>query len=164
MLPRRRGPQRAHKCTDEILDFVEQWRAASPREKDLTEAIKKRFGISINPRSIERALARRKKNDEGPQPVKSLDQRVDWKGEYENLRRGALEDSSRRGHGLALFVARGMMAWLQALTALGARTPRQNTPPASVDWAPVLQPDLTTLLANLVLNCLGGEEAHEQLQ
>lgn len=61
LLPRRRGPQRAHKCTDEVLDFVEQWRAASPTEKDVARAIQKRFGISINPRSIERALARRKK-------------------------------------------------------------------------------------------------------
>jgi transposase len=61
LLPRRRGPQRAHKCTDEVLDFVEQWRATSPMEKDVTEAIRKRFGISINPRSIERALKRRKK-------------------------------------------------------------------------------------------------------
>jgi transposase len=61
LLPRRRGPQRAHKCTDEVLDFVEQWRPALPREKDVREAIKKRFGVSINPRSIERALARRKK-------------------------------------------------------------------------------------------------------
>jgi transposase len=61
LLPRRRGPQRAHKCTDEVLDFVEQWRAASPTEKDVTKAIEKRFGISINPRSLERALTRRKK-------------------------------------------------------------------------------------------------------
>jgi transposase len=61
LLPRRRGPKRAHKCTDEILDFVEQWRADSPAEKDVTEAIQKRFGVSINPRSIERALTRRKK-------------------------------------------------------------------------------------------------------
>ncbi|MGH9626281.1 MAG: helix-turn-helix domain-containing protein, partial [Bryobacteraceae bacterium] len=61
LLPRRRGPQRAHKCTDEVLDFVEQWRATSPTEKDVAKAIQKRFGISINPRSIERALARRKK-------------------------------------------------------------------------------------------------------
>jgi hypothetical protein len=105
-----------------------------------------------------------KKNDEGPRPVKSLDQRIDWEGEYENLRRDALEGSSRRGHGLALFVARGMMAWLEALTALGARPPRQNTPAESVDLAPVLRPDLTTLLANMVLNFLGREESHEQLQ
>jgi len=61
LLPRQRGPKRAHKCTDEVLEFVEQWRAGSPKEKDVTEAIRKRFGVSINPRSIERALARRKK-------------------------------------------------------------------------------------------------------
>lgn len=61
LLPRRRGPKRAHKCTDEVLDFVEQWRATSPTEKDVTEAIQRRFSVSINPRSIERALTRRKK-------------------------------------------------------------------------------------------------------
>ena len=61
LLPRRRGPKRAHKCTNEILDFVEQWRADSPAEKDVSEPIQKHFGVSINPRSIERALARRKK-------------------------------------------------------------------------------------------------------
>lgn len=96
--------------------------------------------------------------------MKSLDQRIDWEGEYEGLRREALEGSSRRGHGLALFVARGMVAWLEALTALGSRPPGPNTSPESVDLVPVLRPDLTTLLANMVLNCLGREEAHGQLQ
>jgi len=95
--------------------------------------------------------------------VKSFGERIDWEGEYENLRREALGGSSCPGHGLALFVSRGMTAWLEALTALGA-PPRQDTPPESVDWAPVWRPDLTTLLANMVLNCLGREEAHEQLQ
>ncbi len=96
--------------------------------------------------------------------MKSFDQRIDGQGEYENLRRAALAGSSRRGHGLALFMSRGMMAWLDALTALGPRPPQQNTPPESSDFMPVLRPDLTTLLANMVLNCLGREEVHEQLQ
>lgn len=61
LLPRRRGPRRAHKCTDEILDFVEQWRADSSTEKEVSEAVRKRFGVSIHPRSLARALARRKK-------------------------------------------------------------------------------------------------------
>ncbi len=63
LLPRQRGPQRAHKCTDEILDFVMQRRADPAVEvgEEVAGAIKKRFGVSINPRSIERALARRKK-------------------------------------------------------------------------------------------------------
>lgn len=61
LLPRRRGPRHAHKCTDEILDFVEQWRASSPAEKDVNEAVQKRFGVSIHPRSLARALTQRKK-------------------------------------------------------------------------------------------------------
>ena len=61
LVPRRRGPRGAHKCTSEILDFVEQWKAAPSPEQTLVEAIQERFGITINPRSIERALGRRKK-------------------------------------------------------------------------------------------------------
>jgi transposase len=61
LLPRPRGPQRAHKCSDEILDFVEQWRADASAPGIVSEAVQKRFGISIHPRSLARALARRKK-------------------------------------------------------------------------------------------------------
>lgn len=96
--------------------------------------------------------------------MKGFGQRIDWEREYENLRRDALEASSRGGHGWALFVSRGMMAWLEALTALGSRPPLQSTPEESVDLVPVLRPDLTTLLANMVLSCMGREEGHEQLQ
>lgn len=75
--------------------------------------------------------------------MKNLDQLIDWQQEYENLRQEALQAGSRRGHGLALFLSRGMMAWLEALTA-------------------VLRPDLTTLLANMVLSCMRGE-THEPI-
>ncbi len=64
LLPRRRGPKRAHKCTEEVLDFVEKWRSITPKDTDaqsMVEIIQQRFGVSINPRSIDRALARRKK-------------------------------------------------------------------------------------------------------
>jgi len=63
LLPRLRGPQRAHKCSDELLDFVEQWRAsgAPERGENLVEAVRSRFRVSLHPRSIQRALARRKK-------------------------------------------------------------------------------------------------------
>jgi len=62
LLPRPRGPQRAHKCTDEILDFVEQWATDSPAGADISEAVQKSFGVAIHPRSLVRALGRRKKN------------------------------------------------------------------------------------------------------
>ena len=62
LLPRPRGPKRAHKCTDEILDFAAQWRAAEPPDAEsVTDAIRRRFGVSIHPRSLQRALARRAK-------------------------------------------------------------------------------------------------------
>lgn len=63
LLPRRRGPKRAHKCTDEILDFVEQWhvRESVDVRETVGQAVQSQFGVTINPRSIERALARRKK-------------------------------------------------------------------------------------------------------
>ena len=60
LLPRRRGPRRAHKCTDEILDFVERLGDADGKETAV-EAVRRRFGVTINPRSIERAFRRRKK-------------------------------------------------------------------------------------------------------
>ena len=59
LLPQPRGPKRAHKCTDEILDFAAQWRAVEP--ESVTDAIRRRFGVSIHPRSLQRALARRAK-------------------------------------------------------------------------------------------------------
>lgn len=63
LIPKRRGPRSAHKCTEEALDFAEQWKDAHPAEGTvlLAEAIEQRFGIRINPRSIDRALVRRKK-------------------------------------------------------------------------------------------------------
>jgi len=64
LMPRRRGPQRAHKCTEEILDFVEQWRADLSPENNVSEAVRSRFGVAIHPRSLARALTRRKKKQQ----------------------------------------------------------------------------------------------------
>jgi len=63
LIPKRRGPRAAHKCTDEVLDFVEQWHDAHPTEPSfrVADAIEQHFGIRIHPRTINRALDRRKK-------------------------------------------------------------------------------------------------------
>jgi len=62
LLPRPRGPKRNHKCTEEVLDFVERWRAEEgPKAQGIAEAVRRRFGVTIHPRSLDRALARRKK-------------------------------------------------------------------------------------------------------
>jgi transposase len=63
LVSRKRGPKRAHKLTDEVLAFVDSVVAASDatRSAELAEQIHERFGLTVHPRSIDRALARRKK-------------------------------------------------------------------------------------------------------
>jgi transposase len=69
LVPRRRGPRGAHKLTDEVVTFLEQAHAERPEltSRDLTQRAQERFGLSVHPRSIERALARRLKKR--PDPV-----------------------------------------------------------------------------------------------
>ncbi len=58
--PARPGPRRAHKLTAEVVAFARQLLDADPslRSTQLAEAIAERFGITVHPRSVERALAR----------------------------------------------------------------------------------------------------------
>jgi transposase len=63
LLPRRRGPKQGHKLTVEVLKFIDQCRAGEGnlRPAELAGRIRERLGVSVHPRSIERALARRAK-------------------------------------------------------------------------------------------------------
>ncbi len=61
LIPQRRGPRGAHKCSEQVLDFAEQWKKTHPTEKGPAEAIEQHFGIHIHPRTINRALLGRKK-------------------------------------------------------------------------------------------------------
>ena len=63
LVPKRPGPKRAHKCTEAVVDYVERWRVGEDVRPDepLTAAVARRFGISIHARSLDRAVARRKK-------------------------------------------------------------------------------------------------------
>jgi transposase len=67
LVPDRPGPKRAHKLTDEIVGFARRAREDDPvlRSTDLVELIADRFGISVHPRSVERALARVKEPKSG---------------------------------------------------------------------------------------------------
>ncbi len=86
----------------------------------------------------------------GAEPQDVVDQ-------YEALRREALEVApfGPRGHGLALLLARGLPAWLTALTALGPSRPRRPMDEPWTERLPRLLPaarvELTTVLAGLVL-------------
>lgn len=60
LLPRKRGPRRAHKLTAEVIDFVRELRAADPSipAAELAPRVQERFEITVHARSIERALTR----------------------------------------------------------------------------------------------------------
>ncbi len=63
LLPKRPGPRRSHKLTAEVVDFLEQERGrdGSLGSLELSLRVQQRFGLKVHPRSVERALARRKK-------------------------------------------------------------------------------------------------------
>ena len=60
LVPRRPGPRRAHKLTAEIVEAAQAALDTDPslRPADLVGLISDRFGISVHPLSVERALAR----------------------------------------------------------------------------------------------------------
>ncbi|MGH8319626.1 MAG: helix-turn-helix domain-containing protein [Steroidobacteraceae bacterium] len=63
LLPQRRGPRSPHKLTAEVMAFIETKMADEhpPAARALARAIRAEFGLTIHPRSIERALARKKR-------------------------------------------------------------------------------------------------------
>lgn len=63
LVPKKPGPRRAHKLSEQVLDFLEQELSTDPslRSSELASRVHERFGLTVHPRSVERALGRRKK-------------------------------------------------------------------------------------------------------
>lgn len=61
--PKSRGPRSAHKLTSEVMEFIERRlvKDGAIHARALAREIKGSLGLSIHPRSIERAIARKKK-------------------------------------------------------------------------------------------------------
>lgn len=68
LLPKRPGPKGAHKLTDEVMAFIDEVLEGDPGlgSEELSRSVSERFGLSVHPRSIERALARREKKRRSP--------------------------------------------------------------------------------------------------
>jgi len=67
LLPAKKGPRRAHKLSDEVLVLVEELQRDAP-DLDLAalaSLLQERLDLTVHPRSIERALARRRKKKGG---------------------------------------------------------------------------------------------------
>lgn len=63
LLPDKRGPRTAHKLSPHVVVFLQEQRAAHPdlAAVALAAAVRRRFGVSVHPRSVERALRRAEK-------------------------------------------------------------------------------------------------------
>jgi transposase len=63
LLPRKRGPQRAHKLNTRVMGFLEELQQQQPTLSSaaLAEGVFEQFHLRVHPRSIERALARHQK-------------------------------------------------------------------------------------------------------
>ena len=62
LVPARPGPRGPHKLTGQILAWAEEQLAADPalRPAQLPDRIEESFGVRVHPRSVEKALARRR--------------------------------------------------------------------------------------------------------
>ncbi len=70
LLPRRPGPKRAHKLTAAVVAVLQQAEADDPsiHVNALAQMLCDQLGLSVHPRSIERAFARDSKKRQGSHP------------------------------------------------------------------------------------------------
>jgi len=63
LAPQQRGPKDGHKISAEVLSFVDEVKTASPglTVPQVVGMIAEKFGFNVHRRSLERALARKKK-------------------------------------------------------------------------------------------------------
>ena len=68
LVPRKRGPRKAHKLTAEGLQFVRETRQQDPslRTADLVSRIQERFHLAVHARTLERGWARSQKKRRKP--------------------------------------------------------------------------------------------------
>ncbi len=63
LLPKHRGPKGGHKLSTSVLEYVRSLRATEPGLTTIAciKAVQEKFGIAVHRRSLERALANKKK-------------------------------------------------------------------------------------------------------
>ena len=68
LLPQKRGPRGAHKLSKVVVDYLLTQLASEPipDSASLVSKVLKKFGLSVHPRSVERALERAKKKSSSP--------------------------------------------------------------------------------------------------
>ena len=157
LLPEKRGPRRAHKLSEEIMEFLQKEKAEDPDLSGaaLAEKLWKERRLRVHRRSIERALARREKK----LPLPTAGRRLtgvagrELTAHYEELRAQSLA-ASGRGLGLTLFLREGMCAWMHACaqSILDARQKRMEQPVRASRSGLSIPREFPMLLAGLALH------------
>ncbi|WP_341858045.1 helix-turn-helix domain-containing protein [Sinorhizobium medicae] len=151
LLPRTRGPKSAHKLTGEVMRLVEEHLDANGQlqARSLAELVHSRLGISVHPRSIERAVAR-KKNDDGR--THAITMSANGKEIYEALRADVVCGTAcaRR---MGAIVFHGLWRGLAVLIAphQSAIARQQSTPRLKTTSLVAHDRQLVHMLANMVL-------------
>ena len=155
LLPKHRGPKEGHKLSAEVIDYVVALRTAEPGLTTVAcvQAVQEKFGITVHRRSLERALASKKKprnaGVRSPIPEGTVEA-------YEGLRRQVVQPDGRGGHleGRGILMRCGLATWAQIRpAAVPARPPESHFP--SGPEAPVLDSfgaELVRLVAGLILS------------
>jgi len=65
LLPAKKGPRRAHKLSETVMSYVHEQLEVEPSlgMAALAERVRERWGVTVHPRSVKRALARRVKKN-----------------------------------------------------------------------------------------------------
>ena len=69
LVPGKPGPKQGHKLTEAVVDFLENLLEVDPNTPagDLAAAVADRFAVVVHPRSVQRALARRRAQQQARQ-------------------------------------------------------------------------------------------------
>ena len=153
LVPKKRGPRGGHKLTDEVVDALEQALAEDPSQttESLVELVRTRFDQEVHRRSVERALARRKKTpDEFPNLQDKADALVD---RYEHLRREVLAQQIDSPLALSVFLRQGVVGWMRVQSFFSATvaSPLPRRSEAVVPPPKGSAGELTRILTELIL-------------
>jgi transposase len=68
LLPKQRGPKEGHKLSGEVIEHVRDLKSSSPglTTVECIRAVEEKFGITVHRRSLERAMAGKKKLRQSP--------------------------------------------------------------------------------------------------
>ena len=166
LLPRKRGPKDAHKCTEAIIAFVAARREETPARsaKELAVEVGNKFGVQLHPRTLERHLSRLEKKRRGriPRPRDNCvfgDRRT-----LRELKAGRRERPALRFYELAVLLHQGVPGWLTFMEqqAEARQVASWSEADNSLSFQVVSttsvprRPEVVCILASVVSHCLGG--------